>query len=370
MEIVRRGGFDKTLLLMTLILLSAGVLMVFDASGAIASDKYHKPFYFLVNQLGGAIGGILLLALLVSARTPFYENRIFVYALLGLTYVLLALCFIMPEVANTHRWISWPGLRFQPSELAKLSLILFLAEHVQRYKERINEPKILLPAAAALFAAVLLILLEPDFGTAALTMALGGLVLFLGGVRLRYFFTLGAAVVPTFIAFIFLAHYRLARVLEFLAGTKDLDKASFQVAQSKLAVGAGGLLGTSLGEGTQKLFYLPCPHTDFIFSVIAEELGLLGALSVLALFAIVVWRGLRISFQASTLAGQLTAAGLTFLLALQTLINISVVLGLTPAKGVPLPLISFGRSSLVCTILAVAVLLHISQRKGEDRTFT
>ncbi|MGD0782691.1 MAG: putative peptidoglycan glycosyltransferase FtsW [Candidatus Aminicenantales bacterium] len=368
MEMVRRFGFDKTLFLIALILVAAGVLMVFDASGALA-NKYHQPFYFLFNQLGGAVGGIILLFAVISIKVPFYENRVFVFGLLGITYVLLALCFAMPEVANTHRWLNIARVRFQPSELAKLSLILFLANYVQWFKDRINELKIFLPAAAVLFAAVLLILLEPDFGTAALTMALGGLVLFLGGARLRHFLYLGAAVVPTFFVFLLLAHYRITRVLEFFAGAKDLDKASFQVAQSKLAVGAGGVLGTSLGEGTQKLFFLPCPHTDFIFSVIAEELGLLGALSVLALFAIIIWRGLSISFKATTMAAQLTAAGVTFMLALQTLINISVVLGLSPAKGVPLPLISFGRSSLVCTILALAILLHISQRKGEVREY-
>jgi cell division protein FtsW len=369
MEMVRRGGFDKTLFFITLLLVAVGVLMVFDASGALSTVNFHQPFFYLLNQLGGALGGIVLLLLVVSVKVPFYENRLFVLGLLGVTYVLLILCFAMPEVANTHRWVNILHIRFQPSELAKLSLILFLSSYVQWFKDRINETKVFLPAAAALFAAVLLILLEPDFGTAALTMALGGLVLFLGGVRLRKFLILGAAVVPTFLLFLVLASYRVNRVLAFLSGSKAAQGASFQVAQSKMAVGSGGVLGMSLGEGTQKLFFLPCPHTDFIFSVIAEELGLLGALSILALFAIIVWRGLTISLKATTMAAQLTAAGMTFLLALQTLINISVVLGLSPAKGVPLPLISFGRSSLVCTILAVAVLLHISQRKGEAREY-
>jgi cell division protein FtsW len=369
MDTIRRFGFDKTIFFITLILVAAGVLMVFDASGALATEKFHRPFYFLFSQLGGALGGIVLLLILVSVRVPFYENKIFIYGLLGVTYVLLVLCFTMPMVASTHRWVNILHVRFQPSELAKLSLILFLAHYVQRFKDRINELKIFLPAAAVLFAAVLLILLEPDFGTAALTMVLGGLVLFLGGVCLRNFFYLGVAAVPTFLIFLVIAHYRIVRIIEFFTRNKDLDNASFQVAQSKLAVGAGGVLGTSLGEGTQKLFFLPCAHTDFIFSVIAEELGLLGALAVLALFAIIVWRGLRISLKATTMAAQLTAAGMTFLLALQTLINITVVLGLSPAKGVPLPLISFGRSSLVCTILAVAVLLHISQRKGQARDY-
>jgi cell division protein FtsW len=369
MEIFRRFGFDKILFLVVLILITTGVIMVFDSSSALATDKYHRPFYFLFNQFGGAAGGFIILLGLVSFRRPFYENRIIVYGLLGLTYILLALCLAMPEVAHTHRWINMFGIRFQPSELAKLSLIIFLAHVAAKAKDRINEPKVFGPAAAALFGAVLLILLEPDFGTAALTLLMGIIVLHIGGVRMRNFAWLGLAAVPTFFLFLIVAQYRIDRIVEFFARTKDLQKASFQVAQSKLAVGAGGILGQSFGEGTQKLFFLPCPHTDFIFAVIAEELGLVGALAVLAAFFVIVWRGLAISMKATTFSAQLIAAGISFLLGIQTLINVTVVLGLSPAKGVPLPLISFGRSSLICSLLAVAVLLHISSRKGESRNF-
>jgi cell division protein FtsW len=231
------------------------------------------------------------------------------------------------------------------------------------------EWKVFLPAAGVLMTVVVLILFEPDFGTAALTFLLGALLLFLGGAKLRNFLGLAAAAVPLFFTFVVFSGYRLTRIVEFFAKNKDLEKASFQVAQSKLAVGAGGLIGTSFGEGTQKLYFLPCPHTDFIFAVLGEELGLLGALLILALFVVVLWRGLAISMKAPTLASQLTAAGLTFLLAIQALLNITVVLGLSPAKGVPLPLISFGRSSLVCSLIAVAVLLHISQRRTEAKEY-
>ncbi len=363
MESFRRLGFDKTLFLAALALISTGILMVFDASGALATDKYQKPFYFLFNQLGGAMGGFLLLLAVVSIRLPFYEKKILVYGLLTSTCGLLILCLFMPEVAQTHRWLTFLGIRFQPSELAKVSLVVFLAYYVGANKDRINEPKVFLPPALILLGIVLLVLLEPDFGTAVLLFLLGSLVLAIGGVRLRNFALLGLTAGPLFLVFLFLARYRIDRVLEFLSKSKDLQKASFQVAQSKLAVGAGGLLGTSFGEGTQKLFFLPCPHTDFIFAVIAEELGLVGALAVLGVFALIVWRGLAISLKATNLAAQLTAAGLTFGLALQALVNVTVVLGLSPAKGVPLPLVSFGRSSLVCSILAVGILLHISQRK-------
>ncbi len=363
MESFRRLGFDKTLFLAALALVSTGILMVFDASGALATDKYQQPFYFLFNQLGGAVGGFFLLLAVVSIRWPFYEKKILVYGLLASTCGLLILCLSMPEVAHTHRWLTFLSIRFQPSELAKVSLVVFLAHYVGANKDRINEPKVFLPPALVLLGIVLLVLLEPDFGTAVLLFLLGSLVLAIGGVRFRNFALLGLTAVPLFLVFLFLARYRIDRILEFLAKSKDLQKASFQVAQSKLAVGAGGLLGTSFGEGTQKLFFLPCPHTDFIFAVIAEEMGLVGALAVLAVFILIVWRGLAISLKATNLVAQLTAAGLTFGLALQALVNITVVLGLSPAKGVPLPLVSFGRSSLVCSILAVGILLHISQRK-------
>jgi len=367
MDMGRRFGFDKVLFFIFLILIMAGVLLVFDASGALATKKYLSPFHFLFNQFGGAVASLVLLLAFISLRTPLYENKFFVGGLLGLTYLLLVLCFAMPETAGTHRWLNVAGVRFQPSELAKLSVILFLAGYIQRFRDRLGELKVFLPAAAVLFSAVLLILLEPDFGTAALLFLLGALVLYLGGARMIHFAVLGAAAIPTFFIFLVIADYRIIRVIEFFTHNKDLAKASFQVTQSKIAVAAGGLIGVSLGEGTQKLFFLPCPHTDFIFAVIAEEMGLLGALAVLALFAIAVWRGLAISMKASTLASQLIAAGFTFLLGLQALINVTVVLGLSPAKGVPLPLISFGRSSLVCSVLAVAVLLHISKRKAEAR---
>ncbi len=366
MAVYRRFGFDWTLFLATLILVAIGVVMVFNASSAVATDKMGKPFHFAFNQFAGAAAGLVLLLLLISIRKPLYESKWVVYGLLGLSFGLLALCLTMPTVADTHRWIVVAGIRFQPSELAKLSLILFLARIASTSRERINDLVVFLPAVATLGAAVFLILIEPDFGTALLTFLIGALVLHLGGVRWKNFLYTGLVAVPVFALFIVVAQYRLVRVLEFFTKNKDLQRASYQVDQSIMAIGAGGLFGASFGEGTQK-YVIPAPHTDFIFSVIAEELGLLGTLLVLGLFAVIVWRGLTISMKAPTFAAQLIAAGMTFLLGIQALVNISVVCGLGPAKGVPLPLVSFGRSSLVCSLLAVAVLLHISQRRGEAK---
>ncbi len=366
MDMLRRLRFDLTLFLAALILAVIGVIMVFDTSSALAAEKLSSPFHFAFNQLGGAVAGVVLMLAVAAAGKPVYEKKGFVYALLAGSLGLLALALALPEVAFTHRWIVVAGFRFQPSELAKIALVLYLARTASEAGDRINEAKVFLPAVGILAGAVLLILLEPDFGTAVLTFGVGILLLLIGGVRWKSFLAVAAASVPVFVLFILLAPYRLLRILEFVTKNKDLQKASYQVDQSLLAVASGGLFGASFGEGTQK-YFLPASHTDFIFSVVAEELGLLGALVVLGLFLVLVWRGLAVSLKAPTFGSQLVAAGLTFMLAVQALVNVSVVLGLFPAKGVPLPLVSFGRSSLLCSLLAVGILLHISKRRPAAR---
>lgn len=367
MEVFRPYSCDKGLFFTTLLLITLGLVMVFSASGVAATEKFHQPFYYLLHQLIGAAAGMGLIAVLLSMRKPIYQQSVFVFGLLTLSAGLLLLCFLMPTVANTNRWVVLSGFRFQPSELAKISLVLFLAWYIDRRKERIQEwSSLLIPLGIILFF-VLLILKEPDFGTALLIFAVCAVLLFLGGVRPKYFAYLGLASVPFFAYFVFASPYRLERLLGFLSPGKNLHSINFQVLQSKLALGAGGLLGVSLGEGTQKMFFLPCPHTDFIFAVIGEELGLLGTVATVLLFALFVWRGIVIAMKAPNHFSQLAAAGLTILIAAQALLNITVVLGLGPAKGVPLPLLSFGRSSLMTTLFAVGILLHISQRKEINR---
>jgi cell division protein FtsW len=284
------------------------------------------------------------------------------------TFGLLVACFLMPTIARTNRWVVLPGLRFQPSELAKISLILFLAWYLERRKEKIHELSVILVPLGVVFVFVLLILKEPDFGTALLIFVLCSLVFFLGGIKLKYFGFLALLALPVFAYYLFSASYRLDRVLAFVAPGKNLQDLNFQVTQSKLALGAGGVLGASIGEGVQKLGFLPYPHTDFIFAVIGEEVGFVGALATVLLFALLFWRGIVISMRAPNLFSQLAAAGLTLLLGIQALLNITVVLGLGPAKGIPLPFLSYGRSSLVCNLVVIGILLHISQRKELNRS--
>jgi len=367
MEIFKPYGFDKIFFFTTLILIAVGLLMVFSSSGILASEKYHQSFYFFIHQLIGVACGLFMILIIVSIRKSFYQNPLFIYGLLLITFLLLAFCLFMPAIGNTNRWIQLSGLRFQPSELAKLSLIFFFSFYLDRKQDKLTNFRTLIFPLSVLFVFLLLIIKEPDYGTAFLILIICSIILFISRVKLKHFLILGAISSALFTFYLFQADYRMARILAFLSPAKDPQGSGFQIIQSKLAVGSGGLLGVSLGESTQKLYFLPCAHTDYIYAIVGEEFGLFGALAILFLFLILFWRGLIISFNAPTLFSQLTAAGLTLAIFFQAMLNISVVLGLSPPTGVPLPLISFGRSSMICTLSSLGILLHISQRKGDIR---
>jgi cell division protein FtsW len=367
MEIFKPLGFDKGLAVVTVALLAIGFIMVFSSSGVLAEQKYNQPMHYLLQQVIGALGGLCLAAFILSVRRPFYQSGLFVHALLGLSAALLAACFVMPTVARVNRWVILFGIRFQPSELAKISLVLYLAYYLEKKRGRIHDWKTLIVPVAAMGGFALLIMKEPDYGTAFLVCAIGGMMLFLGGARLVHLAVLGAAAAVLFVVYLFSANYRVERITGFVSTQKDIMGRDFQPYQAKLAIGSGGLFGVSLGESTQKLDYLPYAHTDFIYAILGEEFGLLGTLTILALFMVVLWRGLTVASRAPTPAAQLTAVGLTLVLIVQALLNITVVLGLGPAKGVPLPLVSFGRSSLVCSLVSIGILLNISKRRGIER---
>lgn len=367
MEIFKPYGFDKALFVITVFLLAVGLIMVFSSSANLATEKYHQSLHFFIQQIVGAAAGIVLIAFLLSVRKPFYQNAYIVYGLLALSVFLLAACFVMPSIARVNRWVILFGIRFQPSELAKVSLVLYLAYFLEQKKHRLHEWRVLVSPIATMGLVTLLILKEPDYGTALLIFAIGGLMLYLGGVKFRYLAALGAVAVAVFAVYLFSASYRVQRIATFMSPDKDIQGKGFQPYQSKLAVGSGGLLGVSLGESKQKLYFLPYAHTDFIYAILGEEFGLLGTLTILGLFLAFLWRGLVIGSRAPTPSAQLLAVGLTLVVSVQALLNITVVLGMGPAKGVPLPLISFGRTSLICTLAAIGIILNISQRKGAER---
>jgi len=362
-EIFRAGRFDRTLFLLLVVLTGFGLVMVYSTSGILASEKYRDSFHYLASQSLGAGAALLTVLALLSIRRAFYQNMFLVNGFFLLSLLLLALCFVMPEHARTNRWVEWGGLRLQPSELAKLSLVLFLAFWLDRKKDRLLEVKAFFLLVAAVGLVAFLILLEPDFGTALFVFILGLAVLFLGGVKFRMLALVFLPAALVFALFLGRADYRKNRVDAVLHPERDPLGKSFHVIQSKMAVGSGGLLGVSMGESVQKLYFLPSAHTDYIFAIIGEELGLLGTLGTLLAFLLLFWRGLVIARRAPNLFTQIAAAGITLSISAQALLNMTVVLGLGPPKGIPLPLVSFGRSSLVSTILAVGILLHISQRR-------
>jgi cell division protein FtsW len=367
MEIFRPLGFDKPLFLATLVLLSFGLVMVFSSSAILASDTHEQPFHFFINQLIGAGIGLALILVILFINMPFYENPYFIYGLLIFTLILLALCLVMPALGATQRWIHFYGLQFQPSELAKISLILFIALQLEKKKDELDKASSLLLPLAVVFLGILLIIIEPDYGTAILIFLICTMLFFIGGVKMTYFLVLSVLSFGLFALYLFQATYRMDRIMAFLSPNSDPLGTGFQAIQSKLAIGCGGLFGVSIGESTQKLFFLPCAHTDYIYAIIGEELGLMGTLATLLLFVIILWRGLVISWRAPTTFSRIIAAGLTMAIFAQALLNISIVLGLSPPTGLTLPLLSFGRSSLICTLFSIGILLHISQRKEGSR---
>jgi cell division protein FtsW len=363
MRAYRRINFDIPLFLAALLLVTIGIVMVFSSSGYVAEETHHQMTYYLVQQVAGAAAGLALVIVLLSVRKALYLNPLFIYGLMTVSALLLMLCLVMPTVARTNRWVVLFGFRFQPSELAKLSLILFFAWYCETRKDRLNEWKTLALPLGVLVVTVFLVLMEPDFGTAILLAMMACLMLYIGGVKLKNFLVLGAAFVVLFSLFLFSASYRVNRIQGFFSQSKDPLGSYYQVDQSKIAVGSGGLVGVGLGQSTQKLYFLPSAHTDFIYAILGEETGLVGAVITLSLYLLFLWRGVRIALAAPDAAHKMVAAGITLTLVAQALMNITIVLGLGPTKGIPLPLISYGRSSLLCSLAAVGLLLHISRKK-------
>lgn len=336
--------------------------MVWSASSALAQENHGSPHYFLVKQVLWAALGLTGMA--VAMRTDYRKLRDprFVYGAVILTTLLLVLVLFLRPVNEAHRWIRFGSLSFQPAELAKLVVILFLAYHLERKAERVNEflPS-LFPALLLLGWIAFLVYIQPDLGTAATIVALGGVMLFIGGVRLRYFAALAIPGAYLLYRAVIVAAYRRDRIEAFLNPWSDARGAGYQLIQSLIAVGTGGVTGVGLMEGRQKLFYLPYPFSDFIFAVVGEELGLLGAAAVVLGFVLLLWRGVRAAWKAPDRFGTLLAAGLTLTIVLQAFVNVSVVLGLLPTKGIPLPFISAGGSSLLLTLVTVGVILNVSQ---------
>jgi cell division protein FtsW len=358
----RKLSSDRLLFAVTIMLVMFGLVMVYSASAVMAMEKYGSPFYYAIRQSLWFVLGLLALVLFMNIPYRTWNNRVLIYALLAVHILLLVLVLFAPAVANVHRWFRLGPLSLQPAELVKLPLLLFLAYHLSRKQDQIDTiwPG-LLPPLVMSGQIAFLIVIEPDLGTAVMVLAITVGLLFYAGMPYKYFALMAAVALPAFYFLVMNVDYRRERLLSFFNPEADASDSGFQIIQSLIALGSGGTEGVGLANGIQKLFYLPEPHTDFIFAIIGEELGLIGAIVVLFAFLFFLWRGLRIAWKIQDPFGQFLAAGITIMIVLQAMINISVVIGLLPTKGLPLPFISSGGSSLLLNMMAVGILLNISQ---------
>ncbi|MBM62882.1 MAG: putative lipid II flippase FtsW [Acidobacteria bacterium] len=364
----RKLKSDKLLFLATLLLVGASVVMVYSASAALAMANYQQPpYYFLFKQMTWVVLGVSLLWVALRVDYRLLRQPVVIWTGLGVSIAALVVVFFGPPINGTRRWFAIGGIGVQPSELAKVAIIIYTASVLERRMDTINRvTHALVPIAVTTGVICSLILLEPDFGTAFTVLVIVGIMVFAAGLSYRYVFGLILAGVPILYGVLASAPYRVRRLLAFLDPEADPLGAGYQVLQSQMAVATGGLFGQGLMAGVQKLFYLPFPHTDFIYAVIAEETGLLGASVILLCFGMIIWRGLRITVSAPDRFGSFLALGFTMMIAIQALVNISVVLGLVPTKGIPLPFVSSGGSSLLVSLLAMGILLNVSQHASYD----
>jgi len=364
----RKLASDK-ILFITLVALSLfGCVMIYSASAVSAGEMSGNPYRYLVKQIAALVlGGIAAFAVYRTDYRIFAKPWI-VYGAYGVTLALAVFTLFRPAINGAKRWITLGPMQLQPAELLKVALVLLLAHQLARKSEKAGDPeRALLPSVVFAGVAAGVVVLQPDLGTAVCYVMLCAVLLWLSGARARWFAFGALAMIPVLAALLLTADYRRARILAFLHPEADPLGRGFQAIQSLIAVGAGGWFGNGLGGSRQKLFFLPFPHTDFIFAIVGEELGFLGALAVVVGFGLVAWRGLRAARRAPDAFASFLAAGATAMIVVQAAINLSVVLALVPTKGIPLPFVSYGGSSLIASWIAGGLILNISQHEVPER---
>jgi len=353
---------DIILLIVTLILVTVGTVMIYSSSSIIAAERFHDGQFFLKKQLLFVFFG--LGAMILMTRIPYEELKKFAYPGVIISLILLTLVLIPKigvRVGGASRWLKVGFFAFQVTELVKIFIVLFLAHFLTRKAMYTKELMrgVIIPLGVTMLL-VGLIVIEPDFGTAVIITMILMLMLYLSGSRIRYLAGLIAMLIPVGVGLLFFKSYRVERLMTFLDPWRDPQNSGFQIIQSLISFGSGGAFGVGVGDGRQKLFYLPEPHTDFILSIIAEESGFIGVAIIISLFAVFVIRGFFISFKAPDKFSMLLAAGLTMIIALEAFINIAGVMGLIPLKGLALPFLSYGGTSLIMSLTIVGILLNIS----------
>ncbi|MGI8784813.1 MAG: putative lipid II flippase FtsW [Acidobacteriota bacterium] len=359
-----QGEFDRVLLWIILSLLAFGVVMGYSASAVISQEKYGASTSLVARQVLYIVAGLIAMAVCMRVNYRIYASRAFVAGALTVCLAGLALVFLFPETNGARRWIKLGSSSIQPSEFAKIALVVFAARYLTERQDVLNKFwKGLAPVCGVVGVFVALILLEPDLGTSACIALTVGVMLYVAGLSVRYLIGAALLVLPAFYALILRVPWRRDRVLAFLDPFNDPYGIGYQVRQSLLALGSGGWSGAGLAQGRGKLFFLPEPHTDFIYAVIGEELGMLGCAVVVTLFLLLYWRGIKGALRAPDNFGRYLGIGLVAMVSLQAFINLSVVLSLMPTKGIPLPLVSMGGSSVTATLMGLGILLNVSRRE-------
>jgi cell division protein FtsW len=372
-EMAKKLRIDWFLFAITAGLALFGAVMVYSASAMISlqetanSPEGASQFAYFYKQLGFTLAGLAVMYATSKIHYRWYQNEYVVYGILALTIALLLAVFGFPAINGARRWIRFSGMSFQPSEIAKIALPIFLAYFLTKNEKTVGELKeTVLPCLIALGVLGGLIFIEPDLGTTIVLCAIFTSVYFAAGARILHFATVGGGLLLIGVSALVFAPWRVARLIAFLdpCSKENAAGAGYQVCQSLYAIGSGGVLGEGFAKGQQKLFYLPYPYSDFIFSVVGEELGLVGTLAVVVAFGFLLWRGTRAALNAPDRFGMLLGIGIITGIIVQALFNISVVISILPAKGIPLPFISYGGSSIIVTLFAVGILLNISQYAG------
>jgi cell division protein FtsW len=360
----RKLTYDTWLFGAAMLIVVVGLVMIYSASAIMTMQKAgsDNPYYFITRQCVWLLAGSALMFALMHVDIRRLRDRRLIYAAMGLVLLGLIVALFQPAINGKHRWIVLPFCQLQPSEFAKPVMIVFIAWFLAKREERINElTTTLLPLACVIALFTGLIVLE-DFGTASTIVVVSAGMIFAAGIAWNRVALFSMMAIPAAAALALSAAYRRDRLFTFLNPEADPLGKGFQAMQSLIAIGTGGFNGLGIGNGRQKLFFLPEPHTDFIFSIIGEELGFIGAIALIGAFAFLVWRGFRVARFAQERFDFYAALGFTLLIGVQALINVSVALCLLPTKGLPLPLVSYGGSSLITSLIAIGMLLNLSQQ--------
>lgn len=360
----RRLSYDRVMFACAVTAIVVGLAMIYSASAIIAIQKLGSgsPVHFFIRQCAFLVVGSAMMFLTMHLDISRLRDWRLLSLLMVLLIIVLVLVLFQPPINGSRRWFTFGSVNAQPAEAAKIVVILTLAAGLSARRDRVDEwTGTILPLGGVTAIPLGLILLEPDLGTAVVLGAVVGTMFFVAGIGWKKIILCSTGVIPLAIAFLLGAEYRRARIEAFLNPDSDPLGHGFQAMQSLIAFGAGGLTGMGIGNGRQKLFYLPEPHTDFIYAIVGEELGFIGAALLLAVFGVLVWRGWRVAWRSTSSFERYLAIGLTSLIAYQVLVNVSVALALLPTKGITLPLVSYGGSSLVTSMTCVGLLLNLSQ---------